>query len=118
MKLNFQGVGYPVLSLCTQIVDVGLKPAKGTGRFGLPGVPVLIRDQDDEEDPADFDVVHAVRLVVSEAEQLNIVLPAAWKMMNDGAEMVITSGRHDHAWPRLPEIALEPSHQEKEGGIF
>ena len=116
-KVAKNGVGYPVLSVCAQVVDMGLKPAKSAGKFGLSSVPVLIRDDNDEEDPSDFDVVHAVRLVVSEAEQLNIVPPATWIMMNEGGEMIITPGRHEHAWPRLPVPSLEQTPREKEGEI-
>ena len=109
------GSGYPVLSVCAQIVEIGLKPAKTTGKFGLPGVPVLIRDDVDDVDPSDFDVIHAVRLVVAEAEQLNIVPPATWALMNGNGEMIVTPARHEHAWPRLPEPATEPTVEEKEG---
>ena len=111
----FQGDGYPVLTLCAQIVEVGLKPAKSQARFGLPGLPVLIIDEGDEELPSDFDVVYAVRLTVSEAEHLNVIPPEAWKLMREGGEMVITPGRHEHAWPRLQEGEGEPTPREKEG---
>ena len=104
-----------MLSLCSQIVDVGLKPPRSAGKFGLPGVPVLIRDQVDEELPTDFDVIFSVRLVVAEAESINIVIPSAWHTMNEGGEMVIIPGRHANAWPRLQEIQVEPTDEEKEG---
>ena len=117
-KVARSGAGYPVLSVCAQVVDMGLKPAKNTGRFGLPGVPVLIRDENDEEDPTDFDVVHAVRLVVAEAEQLNIIPPATWNLMNAGGDMVMIQGRHEHAWPRLPVPSMAPSAEEREGEIL
>ena len=111
----FQGDGYPVLTLCAQTVDMGLKPAKSQARFGLPGLPILIIDVGDEELPSDFDVVYAVRLTVSEAEQINVIPPEAWSLMRNGGEMVITPGRHEHAWPRLQEVEVEPNPQEKEG---
>ena len=115
-KLNdFSGEGYPVLSLCSYVVDVGVKPPRGTGRFGLPGVPVLIRDQGDEEVPSDYDIIYAVRLVVAESEQLNFVPPETWHTMNNTNEMVIIPGRHIHAWPRVQEIQVEPTESEKEG---
>ena len=113
--INISGEGYPVLSLFSYVVDVGVKPPRGTGRFGLPGVPVLIRDQDDEEVPSDFDIIYAVRLVVAESEQLNFVPPETWHTMNDTADMVIIPGRHEHAWPRVQEIQTEPTESEKEG---
>ena len=96
-------------------MEIGLKPTKNQGRFGLPGIPVLIKDQGDEEDPSDFDIIFAIRLTVSEAEKINVVPPATWEMMRDGGQMVICPGRHDFAWPKLPEIELDPNPQEKEG---
>ena len=74
--------------------------------------------QGDEEVPPDFDIIYAVRLVVAEAEQLNLVPPEIWYTMNDGGEMVIIPGRHTHAWPRLQEVQVEPSEGEKEGKKF
>ena len=116
LKLNdFSGEGYPVLSLCSYMVDVGVKPPRGTGRFGLPGVPVLIRDQEDEEVPSDYDIIYAVRLVVAESEQLNFVPPDTWHTMNNTQEMVVIPGRHEHAWPRVQEVRTEPTDSEKEG---
>ena len=107
-----------MLSLCSYVVDVGVKPPRGAGRFGLPGVPVLIRDQGDEEMPSDYDIIYAVRLVVAESEQLNFVPPETWHTMNNSGEMVIIPGRHIHAWPRVPEIQVEPTESEKEGKEF
>ena len=104
-----------MLSICSQVVDIGVKPPRGAGRFGLPGVPVLIRDQTDEELPSDFDVIFAVRLLLSEAEQINVLPPATWQTMYEGGEMVLIPGRHTHAWPRLPEVQVEPTDEEKEG---
>ena len=94
---------------------MGVKPPRGTGKFGLPSVPVLIRDQCDEDLPPDYDVIYTVRLVLAEAQQLNIVPPDTWHTMNNGGEMVLIPGRHPHAWPRLQEIQVEPSDGEKEG---
>ena len=104
-----------MLSLCSQVVDVGVRPPRSAGRFGLPGVPVLIRDQGDEEVPSDYDIIYAVRLVVAESEQLNFVPPETWHTMNNTEEMVIIPGRHTHAWPRVQEIQVEPTESEKEG---
>ena len=101
--------------MCSQVVDVGVKPPRSAGRFGLPGVPVLIRDQTDEELPSDYDVIYAVRLVLSEAEQINALPPATWQTMFEGGEMVIIPGRHMYAWPRLQEVQVEPPEGEKEG---